>query len=624
MTEAESNRRLAEALWKYLKPKIGKLASGQSDEIGGDSGKRIYQTREHYYLSLSSTELIGGAWQDTVPIRPAGTYIWQRWVIYYVDGTRDELNPVCVTGDPGDPGTSVRVVSVKYQAGTSDTSPPTGEWSSDLVEVHAGEYLWTRMEFSDGTTAYSLARQGIDGIDGVDGIPGESSYIHIKYSDYAEPTDGQISEAPKAYIGICVNSEVDDPTTASSYTWSRFAGVDGADGVQGPAGADGISTYVHFAYAISSGGEEGFSTTPFEGAKYLGVLTDNVEADSEDPSKYKWSLMRGADGIDGTDGVDGTSVSVEAIQYQQGDSATTPPADESGWSAQPVAVEQGYYLWTRTKFSDGSYAYCVSRQAQDGDHGVSVVNQTMEYYLSMETGELLPAPESETWTGDWQSAVPTIVEDTYMWYRVRTYYSNGGSTVTDPVCMSSVMNEVVAPSYGELGSLIASAQRNMEVLEETLRAELVSQSVMGDFRSEMETKFSQSAEGLELQMQAYSQLKGNLDLLSEAFENYTAAMAGSIKVGVVYYENALPVMGVAVGQNLSTTVDEDGVVHIDQVNFRAIYAAKEMSFWQGDKKVAYISGQKLFINEANILAGATIGDWEITTSNGLAFKYVGG
>lgn len=197
-------------------------------------------------------------------------------------------------------------------------------------------------------------------------------------------------------IGICVNSEVDDPTTASSYTWSRFAGVDGTDGVQGPAGADGISTYVHFAYAISSAGEEGFSTTPFEGAKYLGVLTDNVEADSEDPSKYKWSLMRGADGIDGTDGVDGTSVSVEAIQYQQGDSATTPPADESGWSAQPVAVEQGYYLWTRTKFSDGSYAYCVSRQAQDGDHGVSVVNQTMEYYLSMETGELLPAPESET------------------------------------------------------------------------------------------------------------------------------------------------------------------------------------------------------------------------------------
>ena len=359
MTEAESHRRLAEALWKYLKPKIGKLTSGQSEETGGDSGKRIYQTRERYYLSLSSTELIGGTWQDTVPIRPAGTYIWHRWVIYYVDGTRDELDPVCVTGDPG-------------------------------------------------------------------------------------------------------------------------------------------------------------------------------------------------------------------------------------------------------------------------DTGVGVVNQTMEFYLSMSPDELLSAPGGETWTGDWQSEVPTIVDDTYVWYRIRTYYSNGESTVTDPVCMSAVMNEVIAPSYGELGSLIASAQRNMEVLEETMRAEFVSRSVMGDFQSEMETRFSQSAEGLELQMQAYSQLKGNLDLLSEAFENYTAAMAGSIKVGVVYYENALPVMGVAVGQNLSTTVDEDGVVHIDQVNFRAIYAAKEMSFWQGDKKVAYISGQKLFINEANILAGATIGDWEITTSNGLAFKYVGG
>lgn len=96
--------------------------------------------------------------------------------------------------------------------------------------------------------------QGIQGIPGRDGVDGTSSYIHIKYSPVENPTDEMLTEVPAAYIGICVDTNLNDPTTASSYTWSRFNGKDGKDGTPGTNGRDGTDSYVHFAYAQSSDG----------------------------------------------------------------------------------------------------------------------------------------------------------------------------------------------------------------------------------------------------------------------------------------------------------------------------------------------------------------------------------
>lgn len=96
--------------------------------------------------------------------------------------------------------------------------------------------------------------QGIQGIPGKDGKDGISTYIHIKYSSVANPTDDMLTEVPAAYIGICVDTNLNDPITASSYTWSRFSGKDGADGTPGLDGKDGEDSFVHFAYAQSADG----------------------------------------------------------------------------------------------------------------------------------------------------------------------------------------------------------------------------------------------------------------------------------------------------------------------------------------------------------------------------------
>lgn len=51
-----------------------------------------------------------------------------------------------------------------------------------------------------------------------------SAFVHIKYSDYPNPSNIQMKDTPAAYMGICVTSEETAPTQASAYTWNRVRG----------------------------------------------------------------------------------------------------------------------------------------------------------------------------------------------------------------------------------------------------------------------------------------------------------------------------------------------------------------------------------------------------------------
>ena len=67
-------------------------------------------------------------------------------------------------------------VEVEYQASTSGTAIPTGEWQESIPEVAAGSYLWTRitMPYTDGTNtvSYSVAKMGDTGPQGPQGPQG--------------------------------------------------------------------------------------------------------------------------------------------------------------------------------------------------------------------------------------------------------------------------------------------------------------------------------------------------------------------------------------------------------------------------------------------------------------------
>lgn len=280
----------------------------------------------------------------------------------------------------------------KYRYTLKGLSTDRGEVVFDLI--YMGKIALSKKLRIAKLKAGATGGQGIQGIPGKDGKDGTSTYIHIKYSSVSNPTDDMLTEVPAAYIGICVDTNLNDPTTASSYTWSRFSGKDGADGTPGLDGKDGEDSFVHFAYAQSADGSVNFNVCEYEGATYIGVYTDNIKADSTDYKKYAWSKFKGDDGKDG----DSIYITSTEVVYIPSDDGITPPqanslatndgkniVDSNGneiatnkWLSSIPYVIEGSYLWTRTtvNYSDGNstVTYSVSRQGIDGTDGKDGIN----------------------------------------------------------------------------------------------------------------------------------------------------------------------------------------------------------------------------------------------------------
>lgn len=135
--------------------------------------------------------------------------------------------------------------------------------------------------------------KGDQGIPGIKGTDGRTQYTHLAYAD--DEYGGGFSQINqnKAYIGMYQDFVEADSTDPTKYRWDKWRGSDGAQGIPGKPGADGKTPYIHFAYAESADGKQGFSTTQTGGKRYIGTYTDYTEADSTDPTKYKWVDMVG-------------------------------------------------------------------------------------------------------------------------------------------------------------------------------------------------------------------------------------------------------------------------------------------------------------------------------------------
>lgn len=135
----------------------------------------------------------------------------------------------------------------------------------------------------------SLAgKDGKTPVKGVDYFDGVSSYVWIRYATDAKGTGmTAIPSTTTSYIGTATTTTAVAPTNASAYVWAKYIGEKGAKGDGG---------YIHIAYANSADGKTGFDTTIGTGKSYIGQYTDNIEDDSTNPSKYTWSLIKGADG----------------------------------------------------------------------------------------------------------------------------------------------------------------------------------------------------------------------------------------------------------------------------------------------------------------------------------------
>lgn len=167
----------------------------------------------------------------------------------------------------------------------------TGEYNTE-------EYDLIAEKGKDGLDGLQGA-DGKDGIPGKDGVDGKTSYFHIKYSE--NENGNPMTETPSKYIGTYVDFEESDSDDYTKYAWARFEGIQGEKGEQGIPGyngADGKTYYLHIKYS-NDGGSTFTGNNGEDSGDYIGVLTDLNPDDSDNPSDYKWSKIKGEQGDKG-------------------------------------------------------------------------------------------------------------------------------------------------------------------------------------------------------------------------------------------------------------------------------------------------------------------------------------
>ena len=181
--------------------------------------------------------------------------------------------------------------------------------------------------------------------------------------------------------------------------------------------------------------------------------------------------------------------------------------------------------------------------------------------------------------------------------------------------------------YQTLKSMIVktadTVQRRMDQLLAKLTGEYVAVSEFGTYVERLNAYLEANPEALTQYYSFFADLQASTETVSAAFEQYRVETEGYIRTGIVCYDGAVPQYGVAVGQNL-TCREVDGETVVEQNDFRATFTASKLSFWQDASEVAYVSNNRLYITNITVLEGMSIGEWEISSENGLVIRWMGG
>lgn len=213
--------------------------------------------------------------------KSTGNY-WVMWKLQPQDGTN---------------GKGISDTKKHYGKSKSSTVQPT-KWYEKMPDAAQGDYIWTRITFiyTDGNTDvyYTVSYVGKNGTDGKDGT--SVNIITSLASKEDLPTTGNTKGD-----GYLIDGELwvyDGNTITSDITYNGFTNV---GRISGPGAC------FHVAWCNGNpklGDYTGFDVDAPVGAQfdYMGTYVDypdNVSScpDSTNPADYKWTRIRGVDGV---------------------------------------------------------------------------------------------------------------------------------------------------------------------------------------------------------------------------------------------------------------------------------------------------------------------------------------
>lgn len=326
----------------------------------GENGLGVKSVDVFYYLSSSSSELIGGEWSTIAPTWVNGKYMWSKTKTTYTDDTFVESNPVCITGGKGEDGKDgkgVQSVDVLYYLSSSSTSLSGGSWSTNSPTWVDGKYIWskTKVVYTDGSSIETnpACITGGKGNTGDDGR-GILSIVEEYYLSTSSNSlvGGSWSTTPPAwengkYIWTrSVITYTDSTSTTTNPICSTGSTGETGIGVKSVAEQYYLST----SYSTPTGGSWQTSVPAWQDGKYIWTrvvitYTNNTYTET-DPV-----CVTGGKGPSGNDGV-GISA-VDVLFYL---STSSSSLEGGSWSTTSPKWEDGKYLWTKTKvtYTNGS------------------------------------------------------------------------------------------------------------------------------------------------------------------------------------------------------------------------------------------------------------------------------
>ena len=173
-------------------------------------------------------------------------------------------------------------------------------------------------------------------------------------------------------------------------------------------------------------------------------------------------------------------------------------------------------------------------------------------------------------------------------------------------------------NFGQLKALIIKtadyAAANSEEFQTKLSGNYVAVSDFGKYWQEATMTIDGNEFGIR---QLY-------DYAAGINNDFTVKSQQYVKTGLLYYNGAVPVYGVGVG-NIETTVTKDGETVVDKTKNELVTVTPgRVSFWQGGDEIAYLSAKKLHFPSGTLEAtdaklsgtltaasGSVIGPWTV-------------
>ncbi|WP_277271739.1 phage tail spike protein [Merdimonas faecis] len=396
-------------------------------------------------------------------------------------------------------------------AGTDVTDEMTIRWKKDGVSAGTGKSLAVQASDVSGKAVYryeATDANGIlrgmcevtvsnvlDGQDGAEGPQGPQGPQGEPGKDGEDGKDGeqgpkgeQGDQGPVGPTGPQGEQGPQGPQGPQGEKGEQgerglqgLQGEKGDQGIPGPAGADGKdgvngkTSYTHIAYANSADGQTDFSVSDSD-RDYIGMYVDFVSTDSDNPSDYAWSKIKGADGAQGTPGKAGTDGKTPYLHIAYANNATGTSGFSTTDSVNKLYIGQytdyialdstdpTKYSWTKIKGDKGETGDqgpkgetgdtgpqgpqgsqgekgekgdkgdtgSTGPKGDTGDTGNGIQSITNYYLASASSGGVTTSTSG--WTTTMQS---TSTSKRYLWNYEKISYTNGTTVNTTPVIIGT-------------------------------------------------------------------------------------------------------------------------------------------------------------------------------------------